>query len=74
MTERIALQFRSDFFNLTNDPSFSNPAGTYNTGTTFGVPTAMLGKGINSASGGGFNALYQIGSPRSIQLSLKLLF
>ena len=74
LADRFRLTLRSDFFNVTNHPSFANPSGTYNTGTTFGVPTAMLGKGLNSASAGGFNALYQIGGPRSIQLSLKLSF
>ncbi|MBI3209111.1 MAG: TonB-dependent receptor, partial [Candidatus Solibacter usitatus] len=72
--EKLTLQFRTDFFNVSNHPNFGNPSGTYNTATTFGVPTAMLGRSLNSASAGGFNALYQIGGPRSIQFSLKLLF
>ena len=72
--EHMNLQVRGDFFNAFNHPNFGNPSGAYSTSTTFGVSTAMLGKALNSASGGGFNALYQIGGPRSVQLSMRLTF
>ena len=72
--ERARLQVRSDFFNAFNHPNFGNPNGAYSTSATFGVATSMLGRSLNSASGGGFNALYQVGGPRSIQLSMKLTF
>lgn len=72
--EHVRLQFRGDFFNVLNHPNFGNPVGAFSTSATFGLATAMLGKTLNSASGGGFNALYQIGGPRSIQLSMKLQF
>ena len=74
VNERIRVQFRSDFFNAFNHPNFGNPSGTYSTATSFGVATAMLGKALNSTAGGGFNSLYQIGGPRSIQLSMRLQF
>lgn len=78
LTERINLQFRSEFFNILNHPNFglgdpstdaalSNPA--------FGTSQAMLGRFLGAGGAvGGFNPLYQIGGPRSIQLSLKLEF
>jgi hypothetical protein len=64
----------SAFFNANNHPNFGNPAGMYNTATTFGVPTAMFGRSLNSASAGSFNALYQVGGPASIRFSLKVPF
>jgi hypothetical protein len=74
VTERLNLRFRSDFFNLFNHPNFANPSGTYTTATTFGTATSMLNASLNGTAGGGFNALYQIGGPRSIQLSIRLSF
>ncbi len=74
LREKINLQFRGDFFNTFNHPNFANPSGTYSNSSTFGVTTSMLGKSLNSTAAGGFNSLYQIGGPRSIQLSLRLAF
>jgi hypothetical protein len=39
----------------------------------FGVATQMLGRGFTS-TGGGVSPLYQIGGPRSIQLSARWSF
>jgi hypothetical protein len=74
VNERIRLQFRSDFFNAFNHPNFANPSSTYTPATSFGVVTSMLGKALNATAGGGFNSLYQIGGPRSVQLSMRLAF
>jgi hypothetical protein len=70
-TERLNLQARVDAFNVFNRPNFANPSGIL-TDINFGRSTQMLGRSIGS--GGGFNPLYQIGGPRSLQLSLKLNF
>ena len=75
LSERVSLQLKGEFFNILNHPNFGDPAGSLNTLSTFGVSTQMLGRslGIGGLTGG-FNPLYQIGGPRSTQLSLKLQF
>ena len=78
ITERVNVQFRSEFFNILNHPNF----GLGDTATDaalssplFGISQAMLGRFLGSGGAvGGFNPLYQIGGPRSIQFSLKLGF
>jgi hypothetical protein len=72
-TERVHLQFRADVFNLFNHPNFANPNGSLFNQSLFGKSTQMLNQGISS-NGAGLNALYNIGGPRSIQVSLKLFF
>ncbi|MGI8988973.1 MAG: carboxypeptidase regulatory-like domain-containing protein [Bryobacteraceae bacterium] len=42
IAERIKLEFRAEFYNLTNTPHFSNPSGNVSSGT-FGVITSTLG-------------------------------
>jgi len=74
LTERVKLQLGADFFNLFNHPNFGNPAGRLSSGL-FGVSADILGRSLGSSgNGGGFSSLYQIGGPRSTQLSLKLKF
>lgn len=73
-TERTNLQFKTEFFNIFNHPNFGDPDGLL-LSSTFGFSTAMLGRSLGSGGTlGGFNPLYQIGGPRSIQFSLKLSF
>ena len=69
--ERFNLQFRADAFNLLNHPNFTNPYGLYisPTVTPYLQSTSMLNQGL-----GGLNPLFQVGGPRSLQLSLKLTF
>jgi len=66
--ERVQLQLRGELFNLFNHPNFGPPT-TSITSPLFGQPTSMLNHTL-----GGLNALYQIGGPRSGQLSVKVTF
>jgi hypothetical protein len=78
------LQFGAEIFNLINHPNFGTPLsniGTCALGVTckpiygWGTSQAMLNQSFGSGYyGSGFGSLYQIGGPRSIQLSLKLQF
>jgi hypothetical protein len=69
VTERIALEFRTDAFNLLNHPNFTNPFAFIGLGPTFLKSPSMANEGL-----GGLNAVFQQGGPRSLQLSLKLSF
>lgn len=80
LTEKWRVQFRTEFFNLTNTPNFGDPAASFGF-ASFGYAQNMLGRGLSGATGAtqtspspGFNSLYQIGGPRSIQFSLKILY
>lgn len=74
LTERVGLRFRSEFFNIFNHPNFG-PRDNTLTDPLFGHSTATLASSLGSGgANGGFNPLYQIGGPRSIQLALKLQF
>jgi len=79
LSERLRLQFRTEFFNILNHPNFADPGnfqGNILSNALFGQSTQMLASGLSNPGGGsgGFNPLYQIGGPRSIQLALKLQF
>ena len=41
MTERFRLEYRAEFYNLTNTPHFSNPSGSA-TSATFGIISSTL--------------------------------
>jgi hypothetical protein len=74
LTEKVNLQFRAEFFNIFNHPSFSDPVASLSM-PLFGQSTSMLGRSLGSGGvTGGFNPIYQVGGPRSIQLALKLQF
>jgi hypothetical protein len=74
ITERLGLRFRAELFNLFNHPNFGQPDNNL-TDPLFGRSTQMLASFLGSGgANGGFNPLYQIGGPRSIQLALKLQF
>jgi hypothetical protein len=75
LTERLGLRFRGEFFNIFNHPNFGSPNNTL-TSPLFGQSTQTLASSLGSGGGanGGFNPLYQIGGPRSIQFALKLVF
>lgn len=59
-SERTHLEFRAEFFNITNTPQFANPAFTDFTNTaTFGQITSLR-DGAND--------------PRQVQFALKFYF
>jgi hypothetical protein len=73
-TEQLNLRFRAEFFNILNHPNFGPPNNNL-TSTLFGYSTQTLASSLGSGgANGGFNPLYQIGGPRSVQLALKLAF
>jgi hypothetical protein len=65
---RWRAHFRADVFNVFNHANFFNPENVL-TNPSFGQPTQVLARGLR-----GLDPLYQIGGPRSIQLSLRVLF
>ena len=73
--EPVKLQFRAEMFNVLNHPNFGQPNGQFGT-AVFGLSNQTLAQSLsaNNLGGGGFNPLYQIGGPRSIQFALKLEF
>jgi hypothetical protein len=73
LTEKMGLRFRGEFFNLFNHPNFGSPNNNL-TSPLFGQSTQTLASSLAGGVGAGFNPLYQIGGPRSIQLALKLVF
>jgi hypothetical protein len=74
ITEMTRLRFRAEFFNILNHPNFGNPTNSLPS-PLFGRSTTTLANALGSGgANGGFNPLYQVGGPRSIQLALKLQF
>jgi hypothetical protein len=75
LTERLSLLLRGDLFNIFNHPNFANPVSTLNSGT-FGFATSMANSFLAGSGSYPFaqNSVFQTGGPRSVQLSLKLVF
>jgi hypothetical protein len=60
--EHLSIRFRADLFNLTNRPQYGAPNADFSA-ANFGIITTTLG---NYATGRG--------TPRELQLSMKILF
>ena len=76
LTERLSLYFRVEYFNVLNHPMFAPPPANFSNffpGSSFGAITSTLNNFLYQGAGT-LSALYQIGGPRSGQLSLKLQF
>jgi hypothetical protein len=90
ITEQLNIQFRAEVFNLFNHPNFGNPGAPFSSvNLAFATATpgaiaidnaryrsqAMLARGTGGGSNsGGFNPIFQIGGPRSLQFALKVQF
>jgi hypothetical protein len=78
LTDRWNLQFSAECFNILNHPNFGSSSIDTNLSQypgLFGQATQILASSLSPGQGqGGFNPLYQVGGPRSIQLALKLKF
>jgi hypothetical protein len=70
-------QLRIDVFNVTNTPNFAEPGASLPAANSplFGVSTRMLNRALGpGGTSGGLNSQYQIGGPRSVQVSLRVAF
>jgi hypothetical protein len=69
--ERLHLQLRAEAFNVLNHPMFGAIYSNLANGP------ALFGRAhntLNGSLGGGLNSLYQLGGPRSLQLTLRMSF
>ena len=76
LTERASLYFRAEYFNVFNHPIFADPSANFNNYLSlddFGEITSTLNNNL-SGGPGTLSALYQVGGPRSGQLTLRLEF
>jgi hypothetical protein len=83
VSEHVGLQMKAELFNVFNHPNFASPVGhlgsvsgdAIDPDNSFGRSTSMLGRRLGTGGvNAGLSPLYQIGGPRSIQLSLRLEF
>jgi hypothetical protein len=71
--ERVTLELRGEFFNVTNHPHFANPFAS----TLFNLDPSVqssFGCGCATPDVGAANPVVGTGGPRNIQLGLKFIF
>jgi hypothetical protein len=77
LTNFLNLEGRAEFFNVFNHPNFGDAdmnLGTYSSGKLTRNPNfGYISKMLNTQLGG-LQQSYQVGGPRSIQVSFKLIF
>jgi hypothetical protein len=73
LAENVEPCLSSQFVSLFNHPDFGPPDNRL-TDALFGRSTQILASSLAGGNDAGFNPLYRIGGPCSIQLALKLQF
>ncbi len=73
LTERVGMQFRAEFFNIFNHPQLGPPQSTFNPANTNGFGSIITPVNLNTAI---VSPITPVGSgtPREIQLALRLTF
>src|SRR5215469_5057610 len=75
--ERLTMQFRAEFFNITNHPNFANPWGGtsgFGAGATADPSVGPFGCGCATPDVAAVNPVLGSGGMRAIQFGLKFLF
>jgi hypothetical protein len=72
--ERYGAEFRAEFFNILNHPTFTNPGGPAGAGFNDPSAAAQFGCGCNTPDQAAPDPVLGSGANRSIQLGLKLLW
>jgi hypothetical protein len=70
----MKLEFRWEMFNVTNTPTFANPAATIAAGTCIPSPSRQCDPGMTTSPGTAGRISSTIGGPRTMQAALKLQF
>ena len=72
--ERLSTQFRAEFFNILNHPTFANPAGPAAPGWNDPSAPSTFGCGCGTPDQVSPNPVLGTGGNRSVQLGLKILW